>query len=239
MVATDQKPWYQKKKMDSTFPFNVSDCPIRNFTLHWHEPVEILYVFQGRMNASVEGQVFDAHEGDIVVVNSGLLHGISNVLGKDAMLFNFQFGLEIFDQGLVDLRDRAAQKSVFDRQPFFTPKKWQDLPGGAVQTTVFRGKSEIGTYRVGIVDMEPVYLEFVEPGEGPSPWKEFLDKHGPGIFSISFEASSGFKEVEELMTKRGMPVYHKVERGVQRYGYFDSIEKLGAVLEFKEINNDT
>jgi mannose-6-phosphate isomerase-like protein (cupin superfamily) len=117
----DQKPWYQKKKMDSAFPFTVSDCPIRNFTLHWHEPIEILYVSHGRMSASIEGHVFEAREGDIVVINSGFLHGISNVLGKDAMHFNFQFGLEIFDQALVDLRDRTAQKSVFDRQPFLPP----------------------------------------------------------------------------------------------------------------------
>jgi len=128
---------------------------------------------------------------------------------------------------------------LFDVKPpqINTPKKWQDLPGGTVQTTVFRGKTDVGSYRVGIVDMTPIYLEFVEPGEGASPWKEFMDKHGPGVFSISFESPKGFKEVEELMAKRGMPVYHKVERGVQRYGYFDSLEKLGTVLEFKEINN--
>jgi AraC-like DNA-binding protein/mannose-6-phosphate isomerase-like protein (cupin superfamily) len=123
----EQKPWYQKKKMDPAFPFTVSYCPIHNFTLHWHELIEILYISRGRMNASIEGHVFEAREGDIVVVNSGFLHGISNVLGKDAMHFNFQFGLEIFDQFLVDLQDRTVQKSVFDRQPFFSPQQDGDL----------------------------------------------------------------------------------------------------------------
>ncbi|GHV94940.1 hypothetical protein AGMMS50293_12600 [Spirochaetia bacterium] len=114
----DQKPWYQKKKLDSAFPFSLSDCPMHNFTLHWHEPVEILYVCRGRMSASVEGQTFEAREGDVIVINSGFLHGFSNAQGENPLIFNFQFGLEIFDQLLVELRDRSNQKSIFDRQPF-------------------------------------------------------------------------------------------------------------------------
>jgi AraC-like DNA-binding protein len=123
----DQKPWYQKKKLNSAFPFNVSDCPIHNFTLHWHEPVEILYIARGGMSASVEGQIFEAQEGDIIVINSSFLHGISNVIGESTLHFNFQFGLEIFDQVLVDMRDRTAHKSIFDRKFFVTRKRDGDL----------------------------------------------------------------------------------------------------------------
>jgi AraC-like DNA-binding protein len=39
----------------------------------------------------------------------------------DTLINIFQFGLELFDQALIDLRDRAAQKLVFDREIFFPP----------------------------------------------------------------------------------------------------------------------
>ena len=127
MIGMDQKPWYQKKKLDSAFPFTLSDCPMHNFTLHWHEPIEILYVCQGRMSASVEGQNFEAREGDIIIINSGFLHGFYNARGKNALLYNFQFGLEMFDQVLVDLRDQNSRKSIFDRQPFINRLYNRDL----------------------------------------------------------------------------------------------------------------
>jgi AraC-like DNA-binding protein len=120
----EQKPWYQKKILDPAFPFTLRDCPIHNFTMHWHEAVEILYVTQGKMDASVEGQTWTADPGDIIFINSNFLHGISNV--EDAFHYNFTFGLEIFEQALVDLRDRTAQKSIFDRQLFVSRK--QDGP---------------------------------------------------------------------------------------------------------------
>jgi len=48
------------------------------------------------------------------------MHGIYDVSGVEPMVYNFQFGLEIFDKDLVDLLDRTARNSIFDRCVFLT-----------------------------------------------------------------------------------------------------------------------
>jgi AraC-like DNA-binding protein len=115
----DQKPWHQKEKLDPTFPCRIWETSMRTFTLHWHELVEIAYIRKGRMTVSVEGHSYEAKGGDIVFINSGAIHGYSGAEAGTSIIMT-QFGMGLFDQSLVDLRDRAFQKLVFERKTFVT-----------------------------------------------------------------------------------------------------------------------
>lgn len=119
------------------------------------------------------------------------------------------------------------------------PVKYAQQEEGTELCTIFRGKKEIGRTsgcRVAMIYVEPIYIELIEAPNEPSPWTEFKEKHGQGVHYMAFEATGGFEEVEKLMENRGMPIYHKVERGIQRYGYFETEKKLGITIEYKEIN---
>jgi AraC-like DNA-binding protein len=115
----DQKPWHQKEKLDPAFPFRLWNSFMRTFSPHWHEPLEIIYILRGNISLSVDGQIIKTGEGDIVVINSGTVHSFFNA-GPETQISIFQFGLELFDQALIDIRDRAAQKLVFDRKIFLS-----------------------------------------------------------------------------------------------------------------------
>ena len=115
----DQRPWYQKEKLDPFFPFRLWETSMRGFTLHWHELIEIAYVRSGGLVISVEGNSYKATQGDIVFINSGAVHGFSRST-PDTCIVIVQFGLELFDQSLVDLRDRLFQKMVFERKTIVT-----------------------------------------------------------------------------------------------------------------------
>ena len=85
-----------------------------------------------------------------------------------------------------------------------------------------------------IVDMEPVYLEIVEPyDDTPSPWLDFLEKHGPGVCFLSFYIKD-FAFHQNLMEQGGYPLSFVEEKGYERYGYFDTADKLGVMIELKE-----
>jgi len=122
----DQKPWHQKEHLDPAFPFRLWDSSLRGFSFHWHELLEINYVLEGKISASVEGKIFEARQGDIIIINSGMVHGFFNTEPGTRMTI-FQFGLGLFDQSLVDLRDRAFQKLVFDRQTFIAAASDREL----------------------------------------------------------------------------------------------------------------
>jgi AraC-like DNA-binding protein len=122
----DQKPWHQKEKLDPAFPFRLWNSSLRTFTPHWHEPLEIVYVLRGCISLVVDGRCIRARKGDIAVINSGIVHSFFDAAPETSINI-FQFGLELFDQALIDIRDRAAQKLVFDRKVFFSPREDRDL----------------------------------------------------------------------------------------------------------------
>jgi AraC-like DNA-binding protein len=122
----DQKPWHQKEKLDPAFPFRLWNSSLRTFTPHWHEPLEIIHVLRGTISLSVDGQIIRAARGDIAIINSGMVHSFFDA-GPETSFHIFQFGLELFDQALIDIRNRAAQKLVFDRRIFFSPGDDQNL----------------------------------------------------------------------------------------------------------------
>ncbi len=98
----------------------------------------------------------------------------------------------------------------------------------------YRGENNRILLKSCIVDMEPIYLEIVEPfDDTPSPWLDHLEKFGPSVCFISFYIH-GFKMHQDLMGKCGYPLAFVEEKGFERYAYFDTQDKLGVMIEFKE-----
>lgn len=97
-----------------------------------------------------------------------------------------------------------------------------------------RGKTVNPKLKSLIVNLEPIYLEVLEPADDePSPWREYLEKYGPGVCFISFYID-GFEEQIDLMEKGGYPMSFVEEKVFERYAYFDTQDKLGVTVEFKE-----
>ncbi|GHT78096.1 AraC family transcriptional regulator [Spirochaetia bacterium] len=115
----DQKPWYEKHQLDTAFPFRIYDFGLPNYPFHWHELLEIIYIVNGTISLSIEGRSYKPRQGDIVIINSGLIHGFYDASPGFSCII-MQSGLELFDQTLIDLRDRVFQKLVFGRKMFIT-----------------------------------------------------------------------------------------------------------------------
>lgn len=85
-----------------------------------------------------------------------------------------------------------------------------------------------------IVNLHPIYLEIVEPfDETPSPWLDYLKRHGSGVCFLSFYVD-GFKEQIDFMEKGGYPLSFVEEKGFERYAYFNTQDKIGMTIELKE-----
>ena len=48
--------------------------PTSKWVPHWHENLELLRITSGKANVSIDGELFSAKAGDIVVVNSSCTH---------------------------------------------------------------------------------------------------------------------------------------------------------------------
>jgi hypothetical protein len=95
--------------------------------------------------------------------------------------------------------------------------------------TEFRGERITGRVKLANVPMGAVVLELIQPVDEKSPWAEYLQKHGEGIFSLVCTVDR-FGEHVALMNSRGMPLYHVGEYGAGRYSYYETLETLGITL---------
>ncbi|GHV73720.1 AraC family transcriptional regulator [Spirochaetia bacterium] len=124
MIPVNQKAWQEKEPFAYSFPYRSWDSvmPLFTFPLHWHDYIEILYVLKGNTYASIDGQAYEAAEGDILTINKQLLHGFfPSSPGASARIF--QFEPKLFDDGDSELRDGVLGVPVFARKPLLCAKK--------------------------------------------------------------------------------------------------------------------
>lgn len=84
--------------------------------------------------------------------------------------------------------------------------------------------------------LDAFVLELMQPGAGASPWRDFLDRHGPGVFHVCMgvEDRPGFLQtLAEIGV--GQP-YHVGEYAGGSYSYVDASAQLGLELS---INHQT
>lgn len=65
----------------------------------------------------------------------------------------------------------------------------------------YGGKTMNGKYT--LVSANGVVFEFVEPLDGESPWRDFLDKHGEGVQNIAFNVPNAAEARMFLESKGG------------------------------------
>ena len=115
------------------------------------------------------------------------------------------------------IHDQAARKNPH-------PRTYRKLQGMDVNPAM----------RWFIVDLTPIYLQVIQPcDDTPSPWLDYLKEQGPGVCFLSF-CIDDFEEHIDFMERGGFPVNYIEEKGLERYAYFATQEKLGVMLELKE-----
>lgn len=89
MLIVDEKGYeYRKWKGGSSFPVGVGISDIMHycnnaFECHWHDGVELLYIVDGEIVHTVNGERYLMREGDFMFVNSGSMHeGRATELGR-------------------------------------------------------------------------------------------------------------------------------------------------------------
>ena len=78
-------------------------------------------------------------------------------------------------------------------------------------------------------------VEFLEPDEKDSTWREYLDKHGNIVHHVAFDVED-MDEAVSVLVSQGMPVVQDGSYNGGKYAYVESENKLGVMLEL--LQND-
>jgi AraC-like DNA-binding protein/mannose-6-phosphate isomerase-like protein (cupin superfamily) len=104
----------EKKQLEMAFPFLTWDSDTAVFPPHWHDCFEILYVSKGRVYVSIDDTVREAVAGDLVMVNSGAVHGYFDEL-SGTTIQGMQFDMGFFGEEFVNVREIVFHNPVIDK----------------------------------------------------------------------------------------------------------------------------
>lgn len=105
----------------------------------------------------------------------------------------------------------------------------------------YRDMPTAGRARIGYIPLENIVLELIEPIDGPSIWRSFLEKKGCGLHHIGFivddlaEVTADLVNLDLPCVQRGLfPGMGSSPSGT--YTYHDSIEQLGFDIELLQFD---
>lgn len=100
----------------------------------------------------------------------------------------------------------------------------------------YLGKPTLARAKQAFLQFGLLRVEFLEPDEHASIWREFLETNGEGIHHIAFEVSR-MDEVIGSLKQEGMELIQEGLYNGGRYAYIRSGKKLKTIVELLE--NDT
>jgi AraC-like DNA-binding protein len=110
----DQVSYHEKKKLEVMFPFLSWEIDTRSFPLHWHDFFEIMEISKGGMCVFIDDSIFEASAGDMVMINSGAVHGFFDSQ-PGTIIEGFQFDITLFDESFINLRDIIFQNPILGK----------------------------------------------------------------------------------------------------------------------------
>lgn len=96
--------------------------------------------------------------------------------------------------------------------------------------TRYRGQPTPARARLAFLDMGSLSLELIEPVDGPSTWRDFLEEKGEGVHHIAFRVQDT-DGVTRALASAGIPVVQQGDYTGGRYTYVDSQQALGVIVE--------
>lgn len=98
---------------------------------------------------------------------------------------------------------------------------------------IYRGSPTKARAKVIPFKMGPLDVEFIEPDESPSIWREMLEQRGEGVCHIGIMVDD-VNSTAEAMEKDGIAAAQKAEFPGGRYAIMDTFAKLGVNLMVKQ-----
>ncbi len=124
---------------------------------------------------------------------------------------------------------RSSMKRYWEELGVGPWKVWAFGPSNLADMTL-HGKPGDYSFKVGMAYVGDVSIELIEPLQGESIFREFLDKKGEGIHHLKCSSQDAERIVEQFK-KNGGEVLQSAKIGDASFHYLDTESKLGFILE--------
>ena len=102
-------------------------------------------------------------------------------------------------------------------------------PGTDPESTYY-GKPAKFSMKIGFIQLGSLQLELIQPLEGKSIFRDFLENHGPGLHHIRF-SEKDFNQKMEQLKQAGIQMISSGRgiRSASTWAYFDTTKFLGGI----------
>lgn len=97
----------------------------------------------------------------------------------------------------------------------------------------YAGEPTEARAKLAFLDFGQVQIELIEPVDGPSTWRDHLERHGGGLHHIAFRIK-GMAEAIAYLEGHSISLIQRGEYTGGRYAYLDGASELGTILELLE-----
>lgn len=102
--------------------------------------------------------------------------------------------------------------------------------------TEYKGKPTEARCKMVFFDLDNIQLEFIEPDNKESNWRDTLNAKGEGFHHIAFSVKEMKKQLETL-EQNGVGLIQKGEYPGGRYAFVDSADQYKIMFELLENDN--
>jgi hypothetical protein len=136
---------------------------------------------------------------------------------------------EISQIGMVvrDLQLEVDNWTMLGIGPWYAVKREPPILTGVT----LRGKPVDATMMAAVAQNGSIQLELIQPLEGPSIWKEFLEERGGGLHHVQSIVHAPHK-ILAAFKEMGIEVLMSGKIGPNTFYYMDSEPFLGTIYEF-------
>ena len=119
------------------------------------------------------------------------------------------------------------------------PEIW-NLPANTTVPVYSNGVfSDHSDTRLAVFKAENTLIELVQPGDTPSPFKDWMDKHGEGVMHFAFIVPDRAK-ANQALREIGAPECHHIGYWPDgTYAFYDTTPQLGVQINIKTEDDNT
>ena len=138
------------------------------------------------------------------------------------------------DQVAVVVRDLDEAMRRYSETLGIGPWRVYTFTADWIRDMTFRGRKQSYSMRLALADVGDMSYELIEPLDGPSTYREFLDARGEGLHHLGYFVEDLDAAIAD-MDARGFAVLQGGRgNGVDGdggYAYFETDDALGCILE--------
>ncbi len=105
------KAHHQKTLLNADFPMNIFFTDVTEFPPHWHEVVELVYVFDGSLRVGVNNEIYTMDSGDILLITGGDVHYFVPVPNQINRLI-LHFDMSYFEAAYPEAKNKRFARAL-------------------------------------------------------------------------------------------------------------------------------